>query len=56
VNLAIPARKRKPGAPKPPTIIAQPYVPFWRASTRVHASRVCASIMMSTRMPRSQSM
>ncbi len=52
---AMPARKRKAGAAKPATIIAQPYVLLWRASRRVHASSVWASIMMRTETPRSQS-
>ena len=54
--IATPARNRKLGAAKPPTIIAQPYVLLWRASSRVQASSVWASIMISTEMPRSQSM
>ena len=54
--IATPARNRKLGAAKPPTIIALPYVLLWRASSRVQASSVWASIMISTEMPRSQSM
>ena len=54
-TIATPARNRKIGAPNPPRTIAHRYDGRLRSATRVQESSVCASIMISTPTPRSQS-
>src|SRR6185436_7146433 len=53
---ARPASDRNIGAAKPPMMLASRYATLRFAIARVHASVVCASIIISTAMPRAQSM
>ena len=52
---AIPAKSRNSGAPKPPRISDQPNQDELRSAVRVQLSITCASIMISTAMPRIRS-